>query len=160
MIGVAQKLSPPRPFEFWKRNSCSSVNFEARRMFRVPKFSKNYFQFLVFYHFLLSLEWFLYNLQKRDIGFPASPSCWSFWPSWGGYWEHNIAFLQIVKKPLKWEQKVINIKNFKYFLLNFGTLNILLASKLTELWLFLVQNWSGRSGLSFWARNFKLSNSS
>ena len=37
---VAQKLSPPRQFEFWKRSSPISANFEARRMFKVPEFSK------------------------------------------------------------------------------------------------------------------------
>ena len=119
MEGLAQKLSPPQSFEFWKRKSHSSVNFEARNMFKVPKFSKKYSQSLVFYHFLLSLERFLYNLRKRDIAFVVSPSCWSFWPSWGGYWEHNIAFSQIVKKPLKLEQKVMKYQKLEIFFAKF-----------------------------------------
>ena len=61
---VAQKLSPPCPLEFWIRNSRNSVNFEARRIFKVPKFSKKYLKFLIFHQFLLSLERFLHNLQK------------------------------------------------------------------------------------------------
>ena len=119
---MAQKLGPPRPLEFWTRNSRNLVNFEASRMIKMPKFSKNYSQFLVFYHFLLWLEWFLYNLRTRDIMFPASPSCWSFWPSWGEYWEHNNAFLQIVKKPLKWKQKVIKYQKLEIFFAKFWRL--------------------------------------
>ena len=86
------KLSPLRPLQFWTRNSCNSVNFEAKRMLKVPKFSKKYFQFLIFYHCLLSLERFLHNLRKRDIVFSVSPSCWSKRPAWGGSNERNIAF--------------------------------------------------------------------
>ena len=52
--------------------------------------------------------------------------------------------------------------NWEYFWLNFGTLNMFPASKLTELWLFLVQNSNGRGGgggggLSFCATPSKFS---
>ena len=65
-----------------------------------------------------------------------------------------------MKKPFMWEQKIIEHEELGIFLLNFGTLNIVLASKLTKLWLFLLQNsvWWGR--LSFWVKTFKFSNSS
>ena len=144
---MAQKLSPPCPLEFWTRNSRNSVNFEARRMFKVPKFSKKYSQSLVFYHFLLSLERFLYNLRKRDIAFIVSPSCWSFWPSWGGYWEHNIAFLQIVKKPLKWEQKAIKHQKLEIFFAKFWHLKHSTSFKIDRVTAVSSSNlkWAGRA---------------
>ena len=37
MKGMAKKMSLPRPFEFQKRNSRKSVNFGARRSFKMPK---------------------------------------------------------------------------------------------------------------------------
>ena len=125
---VAQKLSPPCPLEFWTRNSRNSVNFEARRMFKVPKFSKKYLKFLIFYHFLLSLEGFLHNLQKRDIVFPVSPlmmvKTTSIRGNLGMQCQVFMNYEEV--RPKNWK----GMKRWEYFLLSFGTLTILLASKL------------------------------
>ena len=62
-----KKMSLPLPFEFQKRNSRKSVNFGARRSFKMPKWRESYCCFLVIYHFLLYLEPFLLNLTKRNF---------------------------------------------------------------------------------------------
>ena len=74
------------------------------------------------YHFLLSHEQYLHNLQKRDIAFAESASVWSFWPYWGWKGDRDITFLLIVKKPFMWEQKVIKHEELGIFFAKFWQL--------------------------------------